>query len=163
MTRIVIAAVVLTVQSAGLHGVWTGSGTLSNDWTDAGDPKIALQCVYTGKAQPPSMTLSLPAGEGLGLLVLDIPSSSASCPPLRKRYQIRATITGTRMTFTDPAGNRWSLTATEDLLKGEVKWMPGDENPDEALALGFSYRPPLRPWDVPFTRLFGTVTLKRAR
>ncbi|MBI4477617.1 MAG: hypothetical protein HY654_10615 [Acidobacteria bacterium] len=162
---VLVAAVVpaiLSAQSTGLGGTWVGSGTLANNWTDAGDPKIALRCVYTGKAQPPSITLTLPSGGGLGQLVLDIPSSSASCPPLRKRFQIRAEIAGTRLTFTDPAGDRWSLTLTEDLLNGEVAWRVSEENPGEALAVGFTYRQPLRPWDVPLTRLFGKVTLRRS-
>jgi hypothetical protein len=134
---------------------------LSNDWADPDDPRIALRCTYTGKLEPPSIRLSLPPGDGLGQLVLDVAPANASCPPLRKRYQIRARIDGTRITFTDPAGNRWRLTATEELLKGDVKWQPSAENPGEALAVGFTYRAPLRPWDVPLTRLFGTATLKR--
>lgn len=162
---LLVAAVMpllLSAQSAGLSGTWVGSGTLTNNWTDASDPKIALRCVYTGKAQPPSITLTLPAAGGLGQLVLDIPSRSAACPALRKRFQVRAEIAGTRLTFTDPAGNRWALTLTEDLLKGEVAWRASDENPSEALAVGFTYRPPLRPWDVPLTRLSGKVTLRRS-
>lgn len=166
MNRMVLLAaavpLVLSAQSTGPSGTWVGSGTLTNNWTDANDPKIALRCVYTGKTQPPSITLILPSAGGLGQLVLDIPSSSTSCPPLRKRFQIRAEIAGTRLTFTDPAGDRWRLTFTDHLLNGEVTWNASEENPSEALAVGFTYREPLRPWDVPLTRLFGKVTLRRA-
>ncbi len=159
---VAVAPVVLPAQSTGLGGRSEGSAALTNSWTDAGDPRIALRCVYTGKAQPPSIRLSLPSGGDLGQLVLDIPSSDASCPPLRKRFQIRVEIAGTRLTFTDPAGDRWTLTLTEDLLTGEVTWRASGENPSEALAVGFTYGQPLRPWDVPLTRLFGKVTLRRA-
>lgn len=166
-TGLLVAAVplVLSAQPTGpdLQEVWVGSGTLTNDWTDASDPKLALKCVYTGKAQPPSITLTLPSTSGDGQLALDMPSPGPSCPPLRKRFQIRATIAGTRVTFTDPAGDRWRLSMTDDLLSGDVLWDVASDSPAEALAVGFTYQPPLRPWDVPLTRMYGKVALRRSR
>lgn len=157
-----VASLVVAAQSTGAAGTWVGAGTLTNDWAHASNPRTALRCVYTGKAQPPAITLTIPSGAGVGQLVLDIASSSGACPPLRKRFQIRAERVGTRLTFTDPAGDRWSLIVTDDLLSGDVTWSASEKNPSEALAVGFAYSAPLRPWDVPLTRLSGKVTLRRA-
>ena len=93
--------------------------------------------------------------------MLDMPSPSLSCPALRRHYQLRVVVVGTRLTFTDPAGARWTLNLTDDLLQGEVAWRASPENPSESLAVGFAYQPPLRPWDVPRTRLSGKVTLEK--
>jgi len=153
----------MLAQSASLSGTWVGSGTLTNNRTDAGNPQSTLSCPYTGGAQPPSVILRIPPGDGLGELILAIASPGESCPPLRKRFSIRANVTGTRVTFTDPAGDRWSLSLTDDLLTGQVAWFPSDENPGEALFVGFAYQAPLKAWDVPRTRLFGKVTLRRGR
>lgn len=151
-----------SAQAPELAGAWIGSGTLTNTWVDADDPRIRLVCKYEGKVQPPAVRLTIAAEGALGRLVLDMPSSSESCPPLRKSYQIRAAASGTRVTFSDPAGDRWTLELTDDLLGGAVIWDGSSPNPNEALAVGFRYSPPLRPWDVPLTRLSGKVTLRRA-
>lgn len=166
MTRLMLPAVlascVISAQVPDPRGSWIGSGTLTNNWRDADNPRIGLRCVYTGKAQPPSITLNLPA-TGLGTLVLNIPSADRSCPPLRKRYQMGAQVDGTRVTFVDPAGHRWRLAFTGALLTGDVTYQPLPQSADEALftGAGFTYREPLRPWDVPRTRLSGKVTFRR--
>lgn len=160
---IALVPTALLAQSSSLSGTWVGSGALTNNWTDADNPESTLSCAYNGGVQPPSVVLRIPPGDGLGELILAIPSSSETCPPLRKRFSIRAQISATRVTFTDPAGDRWSLILTNDLLTGQVAWTPSDDNPSESLATGFTYREPLKAWDVPRTRLFGKVTLRRAR
>lgn len=101
---------------ADLTGTWVGSGTLTNNWTDPDNRKISLRCAYTGKLEPPSVTLSIEATSGAGRLMVTMPAPSRSCPALRKDFQIRAIASGTRMTFTDPAGDRWDLMLTDDLL-----------------------------------------------
>lgn len=138
---------------ADLTGTWVGSAALSNDWRD-------VHCRYTGKEKPPSVTLLLQEAGNManGSIAIDIPAATGSgCPVLKKHYVIRAEITGTRLTFSDPAGNRWTLTRTSDLLKGEVVWDGSAPYPNEALAVGFS----TRTGDVPLTRLSGTITLSR--
>jgi hypothetical protein len=89
--------------------------------------------------------------------------AGARCPALRKTYQILAQVAGTRLTFSDGAGNRWDMQRTDDLLNGVVVWDGSAPNPNETLASGFRYSPPLRPWDSPLTRLSGKVTLARGK
>jgi hypothetical protein len=151
-------------QTTDLSGTWIGSGTLTNDWSDADSPAIRLQCNYTGKAEPPAITLTLGESVSLNVLALSMPAQNRSCPPLRKRYQVRAIIDGTRVRFIDPAGDRWELNLTDDLLSGTVTWAPNPDLSGEALFVGadFVYSRPLRPWDVPLTRLFGKVALRKS-
>ena len=158
--------VVLPAQTApgvALTGRWVGSGTLTNDWSDAENAQLRLRCDYTGRAQPPSIVLSIPAEGGVGRLLVNMPAPSAGCPVLSKDFQIRAVIAGTRMAFLDPAGDRWDLALTDDLLTGTVAWDPRADVPGESLAVDFRYLPPLRPWDLPRTRLTGKVTLARGQ
>lgn len=170
MTKILLgvaAAAVLagapsqTTRALMLAGTWAGSGTLTNNWTDAENPQYRLQCEYVGKLEPRSVTLSISATGEAGHLILDMPSPRPACPRLRKNYLVRADVRGTRATILDPAGHRWDLGLTDDLLTGTVTWTPRGPDPREALAVGFTYSPPLRPWDVPLTRLSGKVTLAR--
>jgi hypothetical protein len=158
-------AIVLTSAPAtaiDLAGTWVGSATLTNSWTDAVDPGFGLRCAYAGTLKPPSITITLPRGGGVGRLILDMPAPEGGrCPALRKTYQIHGEISGTRLTIDDPAGNRWTLGLTDDLLSGDVSWDGRAPSRSEALAVGFRYAPPLRPWDVPLTRLTGKVELQR--
>ena len=167
MRPLLLALVVLGAASgatlaqtgAALTGTWTGSGTLTNSWTDDEDPTIRLECAYVGKANPPSVTLLI----GVGSLILNMPPPRDACPPLRKNFQIRPEISGTRLTFVDPAGDRWDLALTDDLLTGTVRWDREARRQDEDLfvGVGFAYAPPVIPWRHPKTRLTGKVTLVR--
>ena len=165
MHRLIATAVafpmLMAAQPASPTGRWVGSGTLTNTWTLESDAHIALRCEYIGKMQPPAITLSLPSAAAVGDLILDFPPPTSSCPPLRKRFQFRAQVSAARITFIDAAGDRWTLAMTGDLLTGDILWVPEPDMPGEALAVGFTYQPPLRPWDVPLTRLSGKVTLRR--
>ncbi len=138
---------------ADLTGTWIGSASLSNDWRD-------LHCRYIGNEKPPSVTLLLQQAGNIanGSMAIDIlPAPGSGCPALKKNYVIRAEIAGTSVTFSDPAGNHWTLTRTTDLITGKVVWDGSAPYPNEALAIGFST--PLG--DVPLTRLSGSIALIR--
>lgn len=139
--------------SSSLTGTWTGSVDLTNRWQQ-------LVCHYVGKAQPPSISLQLndAAGRVHGALVLAVaPKDGEPCPELRKRYQVEGVVDGSRFTFSDTAGDRWTFERTSDLLKATVRYDGSAPYPHEALAVGFS----TPAYDVPLTRLSGTATLTR--
>jgi hypothetical protein len=134
-----------------LAGTWTGSAVLTNDAAPA-------SCRYEGGDTSTELTLE-PAAPGLRAIIrLEIPGTAGSgCPPLLKRYETsNVVVTGSAVSFIDPAGHEWTLALREGRLTGLVAWKGGGK--DEPLAEG--YAPPGA--SPPLTRLGGEVRLTRA-
>jgi hypothetical protein len=134
-----------------LLGSWSGSGKFTNEW---GSP-----CQYMGATTPPSVSLELKQeGEEItGSLTLNIATAvGPGCPALQKHYDIEeAVVSGSNVSFQDPAGHTWDLALRGDLLEGIVAWKGGGS--DEPLAESF-----VGPGGVsPHTRLSGEVSLAR--
>ncbi len=137
-----------------LTGTWVGSGTFTNDWQ-------GWRCEYKGRMTPPSVVMGLvQTGTRVeGWVAVDIASQGPGCPVLRKKYTIAdGTVSATRLTFSDPAGHRWTLRFTTVLLHGTVTWDGSAPYPHEALAIGTSGPT----GDTPLTRLSGKLRLTRA-
>ena len=137
-----------------LTGTWVGSGTFTNDWR-------GWRCEYAGSMIPRSVVMGLgQAGTRVeGWVTVDVASQGSGCPLLRKKYTIAdGTVSATGLSFSDPAGHRWTLSFTTDLLQGTVTWNGSSPNPREALAVGISGPT----GDTPLTRLNGKVRLTRA-
>jgi hypothetical protein len=129
-------------------GTWSGSGRFTNEWANP-------VCRYSG----PTVTLEVrqEAQQTGGTLDLEIKASdSPSCPALKKQYTIEEIrVTGSRMSFVDPAGAVWDIALRSGGLLGIVTWRGGPTS--EPLAEGF-----LGPdGTAPLTRLQGEVNLKR--
>lgn len=137
-----------TPPPAGVFGTWKGTAALTND-------SPPTTCRYEGTAE--STVLKLQAAEAgpRAIVRLEIPGTPGSgCPPLSKKYEAtNVVITGSAVSFLDPAGHEWSLALREGRLVGLVAWKGGGQ--DEPLALGFA--PP--GGTAPLTRLSGEVAL----
>jgi hypothetical protein len=137
--------------SSSLAGTWKGSAVLTNDSPPS-------SCRYEGGADSVVLKIQT-ADEGLrAILRIEIPGTAGSgCPPLRKRYETgNVVVSGSGVSFIDPAGHTWTLALREGKLVGLVNWTGGGK--DEPLAEG--YAPPGA--SAPLTRLSGEATLGRA-
>jgi hypothetical protein len=133
-----------------MAGTWKGTAVLTNDVPGS-------RCRYEGGAESAVLELQ-PAEPGLkAALRIEIPGTPGSgCPPLQKRYEsTNVVVTGSAVSFIDPAGHEWTLALREGRLVGLVSWKGGGK--DEPLAQGFA--PP--GGNAPLTRLSGEVTLAR--
>jgi hypothetical protein len=136
---------------SGVFGTWKGTATLTND-------SSPTTCRYEGAAD--SLVLKLQSADAgpRAIVRLEIAGTAGSgCPPLHKRYEAtNVVVTGSAVSFLDPAGHEWHLALREGRLVGLVSWKGGGN--DEPLAEGFA--PP--GGAAPLTRLSGEVSLDRA-
>lgn len=109
--------------SGNLAGTWEGSGTFTNNCANPA-------CRYAGSMNPPSVSLVLQQ-EGItvtGTVSINIPQyqvqtliAGQDCQGLSATGQIiNGVITSSRLTFTDPGGNLWSLNVVGNGLQGVV-------------------------------------------
>jgi hypothetical protein len=139
-------------QAPAVAGTWKGTATLTNDSPPS-------TCRYEGG--PDSAVLKLQSGEDAGLRAvvrLEIAGTPGSgCPPLRKRHEATSVVvTGSAVSFLDPAGHEWNLALRGGKLVGLVAWKGGGT--DEPLADAFA-PPEGRP---PVLRLSGELSLTRS-
>ncbi len=135
----------------GVFGTWKGTATVTND-------SPPTTCRYEGGAESAVLKLQSAESGPRAIVRLEIAGTPGSgCPPLRKRYEAtNVVISGSAVSFLDPAGHEWNLAVREGRLVGLVAWKGGGK--DEPLAESFA--PP--GVAAPLTRLSGEVALDRS-
>lgn len=110
-----------TISPTGVSGTWAGSATLTNNCANPA-------CEYAGTMSPPSVTLDIEQDDSAvtGTITLNFDNvktliSGQGCQAMSGQGAIsNGKISGTRLTFNDPAGNFWSLNIISGSMQGTV-------------------------------------------